>query len=154
MTSAVDWKSHRDDDGIQWLVLDKADGDTNVLSISILEQLDQLIDEIERDLPRAVVFRSGKRGGFIAGADVNEFLDVESTEDALAMVYAGEDGVHGVVVALEERIELVIVTAGAAEGDAEEGFAGGAEHFVDGVGADDGGLGGVLVTDVVVGSAD
>ena len=79
----VDWQTERDDDGIQWLVLDKQGTDTNVLSISVLEQLDALLDEIERDLPRAVIIRSGKRSGFIAGADVNEFLDVTTTQEAL-----------------------------------------------------------------------
>ena len=77
MNKATDWQSHRDDDGIQWLILDKADSDTNVLSVSILEQLNDLIDEVERDLPRALVFRSGKPKGFIEGADVNEFLEVD-----------------------------------------------------------------------------
>ncbi len=86
----VDWKSHRDDDGILWLVLDKQDSDTNTLSVSVLEQLDALLDEIEKDLPKAVIFRSGKQSGFIAGADVNEFLEVTSTQEALIMIKRGQ----------------------------------------------------------------
>ena len=88
--SIIDWKRELDADGILWLVLDKQDSDTNVLSVSVLEQLDSLLDEIDTSLPRAVVFRSGKRGGFIAGADVNEFLDVTTTQEALIMIKRGQ----------------------------------------------------------------
>ena len=88
--SASDWQSQVDDDGIRWLILDKQNTDTNVLSISVLEQLDGLLDEIEQSLPRALVFRSAKTGGFIAGADVNEFLEIETTQDALIMIKRGQ----------------------------------------------------------------
>jgi len=88
--SIIDWKQHRDADDILWLTLDKQGTDTNVLSVSVLEQLDGLLDEINAKLPRAVVFRSGKAGGFIAGADVNEFLDVTSTQEALIMIKRGQ----------------------------------------------------------------
>ena len=44
-----------------------------------------------------------------------------------------EGGEHGVVVACREGIELVIVAACAAHGEAEHGAAGGAEHVVHGV---------------------
>lgn len=86
----VDWQSHCDDDGILWLVLDKQNTDTNVLSVSVLEQLDSLLDEISNNPPRAIIFRSGKAGGFIAGADVNEFLEVTSTQEALVMIKRGQ----------------------------------------------------------------
>jgi len=85
-----DWQNRVDDDGIQWLVLDKQDAATNVLSISVLEQLDKLLDEITQSPPRALVFRSGKHGGFIAGADVNEFLEVGTTQEALIMIKRGQ----------------------------------------------------------------
>jgi 3-hydroxyacyl-CoA dehydrogenase/enoyl-CoA hydratase/3-hydroxybutyryl-CoA epimerase len=86
----VDWQSHSDDDGILWLILDKQDTDTNVLSASVLEQLDSLLDEINNNPPRAIIFRSGKANGFIAGADVNEFLEVTSTQEALIMIKRGQ----------------------------------------------------------------
>jgi 3-hydroxyacyl-CoA dehydrogenase/enoyl-CoA hydratase/3-hydroxybutyryl-CoA epimerase len=89
-TSASDWQSRVDDDGIHWLVLDKQNTDTNVLSVSVLEQLDSLLDEIAQNPPRALVFRSGKAAGFIAGADVSEFLEVETTEEALIMIKRGQ----------------------------------------------------------------
>ena len=85
-----DWQTHLDDDGILWLILDKQKTDTNVLSSAVLEQLDRLIDGVVSNLPRAVVFRSGKAKGFIAGADVNEFLEVKTTQEALIMIKRGQ----------------------------------------------------------------
>ncbi|MCP4392525.1 MAG: crotonase, partial [Gammaproteobacteria bacterium] len=95
----TDWKSDADEDGILWLTLDQRDTSTNVLSKSVLEQLDSLLDEINANLPRAVIFRSGKAKGFIAGADVGEFLDVTTTQEALIMIKRGQ--------ALFSRIEAL-----------------------------------------------
>ena len=85
-----DWQKQLDDDGILWLLLDQQDTQTNVLSISVLEQLDSLLDEVSKNPPKAVVFRSGKARGFIAGADVHEFLDIKTTQEALIMVKRGQ----------------------------------------------------------------
>jgi len=85
------WKSERDDKGLLWLTLDHADNSTNVLSGEVLEQLDQLLDDIRRELPRAVIIRSGKSSGFIAGADINEFLLVTNEQEALTLIRRGQD---------------------------------------------------------------
>ncbi|MEM7564747.1 MAG: 3-hydroxyacyl-CoA dehydrogenase NAD-binding domain-containing protein [Pseudomonadota bacterium] len=87
----IDWKRETDKDGILWVILDKQDTETNVLSVSVLEQLDKLIDEIVSSPPVAVIFRSGKSSGFIAGADVNEFLDVSNIQEALTMIKRGQN---------------------------------------------------------------
>ena len=85
-----DWRRETDDDGILWLYLDQRNTETNVLSITVLEQLDALLDEISADPPTALVFRSAKPSGFIAGADVREFLDISSTQEALIMIKRGQ----------------------------------------------------------------
>ncbi len=47
----------------------------NVLSSSVLERLNQLLDELQqRPDVKGLVIRSGKRGAFLAGADLREFL--------------------------------------------------------------------------------
>jgi 3-hydroxyacyl-CoA dehydrogenase/enoyl-CoA hydratase/3-hydroxybutyryl-CoA epimerase len=89
-TNTGDWQSRLDEDGILWLILDQQNTSTNVLSITVLNQLDNLLDEITQSPPKAVVFRSGKSGGFIAGADVNEFLQVKTTQEALIMIKRGQ----------------------------------------------------------------
>jgi 3-hydroxyacyl-CoA dehydrogenase / enoyl-CoA hydratase / 3-hydroxybutyryl-CoA epimerase len=85
------WDLHRDQKGILWITLDKKGSKTNVLSTEVLNQLDQHLGEIEQDLPTAVVFRSGKTSGFIAGADVTEFVQVKNVEEALAIIRHGQN---------------------------------------------------------------
>ena len=80
------WKLARDDNGIAWLVLDKPDSSANVLSEDVLVELDDVLATLERDLPKGVILRSGKPGGFIAGADIHEFsgmTDVAAVETRL-----------------------------------------------------------------------
>ena len=85
-----DWQVHSDDEGILWLTLDKQDTATNVLSASVLDQLNVLIDQIIQNSPVAVIIRSGKKSGFIAGADVREFLQVSNRQEALIMIKRGQ----------------------------------------------------------------
>ena len=87
----IDWISETDKQGVLWLTLDKQGSTTNVLSTSILEQLNTLVDQISADRPSAVIFRSGKAPGFIAGADVKEFLQVTNKQEALIMIKRGQN---------------------------------------------------------------
>lgn len=92
MTAAIeDWSTHTDEQGVMWLTLDLQGTDTNVLSSSVLDQLNTLIDDITADLPKAVIFKSGKSSGFIAGADVKEFLTVSNKQEALIMIKRGQN---------------------------------------------------------------
>lgn len=80
------WKIETDPAGITWLHLDKANSTTNVLSAAILDEFSAMLDDIEKNPPRAVVILSDKTNGFIAGADVHEFTHFESEEDALQRI--------------------------------------------------------------------
>ncbi len=86
-----DWRTHSDDRGILWLTLDKQKTKTNVLSTSVLDQLNTLVDQIIEDMPTAVIIQSGKPSGFIAGADVKEFLEITNKQEALIMVKRGQN---------------------------------------------------------------
>src|SRR5712692_1834688 len=80
------WKLARDDNGIVWLVLDKAGASANTLSEDVLSELKEVLRRIEREPPKGVVLRSAKKSGFIAGADIGEFggmTDVASAERRL-----------------------------------------------------------------------
>src|SRR5579863_9448003 len=48
------WSIERDADGIAWLTLDKPATSANVLSGSVLVELDALLASLERQLPRAL----------------------------------------------------------------------------------------------------
>ena len=43
---ANNWKLERDDAGIAWLSIDKADASANVLSSDVIEELDGILSEI------------------------------------------------------------------------------------------------------------
>src|SRR5262245_30024813 len=85
------WKLARDGDGIAWLVLDKAGASANTLGEEVLSELNDVLAQIEREPPRGVVLRSGKKSGFIAGADIGEFrgmTDVTLAERRLRDAHA------------------------------------------------------------------
>ena len=67
------FKLTRDDDGIAWLLFDRANASANTLSGDVIEELGQVVSALEAERPAGLVIRSAKTSGFIAGADVNEF---------------------------------------------------------------------------------
>jgi 3-hydroxyacyl-CoA dehydrogenase / enoyl-CoA hydratase / 3-hydroxybutyryl-CoA epimerase len=93
----MNWQRETGADGISWLTLDKPGTSTNVLSRDILVELDTHLQAIKTNPPRGVVIRSGKASGFVAGADVKEFVQLESAEQAFAMVRAA----HAILATLE-----------------------------------------------------
>ena len=68
------WTLETDPGGIAWLAFDKPGTSTNVLSRDTLLDLDKHLDALQRSPPRGLVIRSAKTSGFIAGADVKEFV--------------------------------------------------------------------------------
>jgi 3-hydroxyacyl-CoA dehydrogenase/enoyl-CoA hydratase/3-hydroxybutyryl-CoA epimerase len=76
------WKLARDDNGFGWLVLDKAGASANTLSEAVLTELNDVLTHIAREPPSGIVLRSGKRSGFIAGADIGEFRGMTDPEAA------------------------------------------------------------------------
>jgi 3-hydroxyacyl-CoA dehydrogenase/enoyl-CoA hydratase/3-hydroxybutyryl-CoA epimerase len=83
------WRIEKDPDNLAWLILDRADASTNTLSSEVLGEFDAILDEIAALVPRALIIRSGKDSGFIAGADIEEFTGIKSREDAFAMIRRG-----------------------------------------------------------------
>lgn len=88
-TPASAWRMERDDDGIIWLTADKPDTSTNVLSSSVLRELDALLDRIASP-PRGIVVISAKKSGFIAGADIKAFTGITSAEGGYRLIHAGQ----------------------------------------------------------------
>lgn len=91
------WNSETDNDGVVWLKIDKADSGANVLSGEVLLELDDFLEQLESDLPTGVVIYSGKRSGFIMGADVNEFTKIDTPEQGYKLIRLGQ----GVIDRLE-----------------------------------------------------
>ena len=85
------WTITRDPDGLAWLTFDKAGATTNTLSAAVLAELNEALDQLDREPPKGLVIRSGKANGFIAGADVAEFSEVKDEAGAIAIVKRGWD---------------------------------------------------------------
>jgi 3-hydroxyacyl-CoA dehydrogenase/enoyl-CoA hydratase/3-hydroxybutyryl-CoA epimerase len=81
----------RDQDGALALILDVPGRSLNVINRRVLADLDAALDAVlaAGRVPLLVV-RSGKKSGFLAGADVPEFLAVRSPADAMALSEAGQ----------------------------------------------------------------
>jgi 3-hydroxyacyl-CoA dehydrogenase/enoyl-CoA hydratase/3-hydroxybutyryl-CoA epimerase len=85
------WTLTREADGLARLVFDKAEATANTLSAEAFAELNQALDELDRNPPKGLVIASGKANGFIAGADVDEFRSVHDEAGALAIVRRGWD---------------------------------------------------------------
>jgi 3-hydroxyacyl-CoA dehydrogenase / enoyl-CoA hydratase / 3-hydroxybutyryl-CoA epimerase len=79
------------DDGVCWLTLDKAGAGANTLSSDVLQELSGELDALRASSIRGLVFESGKRSGFILGADVKEFAALRDASHATAMAARGQD---------------------------------------------------------------
>jgi 3-hydroxyacyl-CoA dehydrogenase/enoyl-CoA hydratase/3-hydroxybutyryl-CoA epimerase len=84
------WTLQRDAEGLATLIIDKPGASANVLSRAVLEELDGLLGQLAASPPRALVVRSGKASGFIAGADINEFVGLKGLEEAYALIRGGQ----------------------------------------------------------------
>ena len=76
----ANWRQETDGDGVTWLCFDKAEGSANVLSSTVLTEFGDILGGLEANPPRGLVIYSGKRNGFIMGADINEFTSIESAD--------------------------------------------------------------------------
>lgn len=90
MADIANWTMETDVDGVAWLTFDVAGSPVNVLSRAAVRELGECLARIESQRPRALVLRSGKTSGFIAGADVKEFTTMRSVEEGLESVLAGQ----------------------------------------------------------------
>jgi 3-hydroxyacyl-CoA dehydrogenase/enoyl-CoA hydratase/3-hydroxybutyryl-CoA epimerase len=84
------WRLETDSDRIAWLIFDLQGSNTNTLGSMPMQQLNDLLAEIEAASPRAVVIRSAKEGGFVAGADISEFGGLSDVEKAYQLVRTGQ----------------------------------------------------------------
>ena len=100
-----DWRFSVDVQGIAWAVFDRENESQNSLGRRPLEELGAIIERVEADTVtkaiRGFVIMSGKEKGFIVGADVREFEQLQTTMDV-------EAGIRPVLNMLD-RIEALPV---------------------------------------------
>jgi 3-hydroxyacyl-CoA dehydrogenase / enoyl-CoA hydratase / 3-hydroxybutyryl-CoA epimerase len=84
------WSLETDADGIAWLCIDKADSSANILSSDVMVELNSVVDDLRTAPPSGLVVHSGKRSGFIMGADIKEFTSVDSPQRAYEVTRLGQ----------------------------------------------------------------
>ena len=101
-------------DGIAVITLDVPGAPVNTFARSVREEFASVLERLERDQEiRAAVVRSGKPDVWVAGADIEEFLEIETASQAEAM---SRDG-HALLERLEKlRTPVVAAINGACLG--------------------------------------
>jgi 3-hydroxyacyl-CoA dehydrogenase/enoyl-CoA hydratase/3-hydroxybutyryl-CoA epimerase len=84
------WRLEVDAERIAWLAFDLEGSSTNTLGQAPMRELGEHLAEIEATRPRALIVRSAKEGGFIAGADISEFSGLSDLEQAYRLVRTGQ----------------------------------------------------------------
>jgi 3-hydroxyacyl-CoA dehydrogenase/enoyl-CoA hydratase/3-hydroxybutyryl-CoA epimerase len=69
--------------------MDKAGASTNSLSRDVMEELDAMLTELAQAQPKAMIVTSAKRG-FIAGADIKEFVGIRTPDQAYELIRQGQ----------------------------------------------------------------
>ncbi len=84
------WHLETDEDEIIWLHFDKANSGTNVFSADVFEEFFKILDHLAEMKPKGLIILSDKENGFIAGANIEEFTQLESKEEALELIRVGQ----------------------------------------------------------------
>jgi 3-hydroxyacyl-CoA dehydrogenase / enoyl-CoA hydratase / 3-hydroxybutyryl-CoA epimerase len=108
-STASHWTLEADSDGVAWLTLDRTDASANSLSRAVMEQLDAHIGALRARPPKGLILTSGKQNGFIAGADIREFVGVHTPAQAYDLIKQGQQ-------VLDRLADLPFPTAAAING--------------------------------------
>lgn len=84
------WRTDPRSDGIVVLTLDHADDKVNVLSRSVLDELELIVERIAIEKPAGLVIASAKAAGFIPGADIREFQQFDAEGSTFDRIRAGQ----------------------------------------------------------------
>ncbi|WP_310494425.1 3-hydroxyacyl-CoA dehydrogenase NAD-binding domain-containing protein [Dechloromonas sp.] len=83
------WQLIKEENGIVVAVFDKAGESANSLSAEVMAEFGEILDQLDKQPPKGLIVRSGKEAGFIAGADIEEFSQLDSAEKGRALVTRG-----------------------------------------------------------------
>lgn len=83
------WKAETDADNILWLYCDKAGASVNTIDRGVMEEFSQIIDSVNDSVNAGIIITSGKRKGFIAGADISQFTQFKDIAEATSVLTVG-----------------------------------------------------------------
>jgi len=107
MSELLHWKLERDAEDLGWLTLDKRGATTNTLAAPVLDELRVVLTNLAAQPPKGLVIRSGKGSGFIAGADIDEFGQLKTVDDAVVLIKRGWDTFEMLATAPYPTLALV-----------------------------------------------
>jgi 3-hydroxyacyl-CoA dehydrogenase/enoyl-CoA hydratase/3-hydroxybutyryl-CoA epimerase len=84
------WSLQLDSDRYAWLTCDMAGSSANVLSGDMVRELSEKLTDIANRRPHGLIVQSGKPSGFIAGADIKEFVAIRAPAQGYELVRAGQ----------------------------------------------------------------
>ncbi|MBI5069337.1 MAG: fatty acid oxidation complex subunit alpha FadJ [Deltaproteobacteria bacterium] len=95
------------EDGVAVVFIDVPGESVNTINPALGEELTPLVESLDRDpAVKAIVFASGKKDGFVAGADVAMLQRVRSAAEAESLARAGQRGFDRL-----ERLQKPVVAA-------------------------------------------
>ncbi len=71
------WQTRLREDGVLVLAFDREGEKVNAFSQAALIELDEILERLALEPPKAVIIASAKDSGFIAGADIKEFAEFD-----------------------------------------------------------------------------
>lgn len=85
------WRLETDQDQIVWAYLDKQNAPVNTLDYGVMEEFNRIVETMATDSShKALIITSGKKTGFIAGADISQFTQFKDIDDALNILKLGQ----------------------------------------------------------------
>jgi 3-hydroxyacyl-CoA dehydrogenase / enoyl-CoA hydratase / 3-hydroxybutyryl-CoA epimerase len=86
------WRVSRDDDKIVYVDFDRAGMPVNVFNVEALTEFSDIISALENDkAARGLIIRSAKKDSYIAGADIEKFVQVKSEDEAYDFIKKAHD---------------------------------------------------------------
>ena len=80
------WKLEKDSDDILWLIFDRENSPVNTLNTDVVMELDTILGQVDKEKPAGIVIISGKEKGFIAGADISQFSELKTEDQAYDLI--------------------------------------------------------------------
>ena len=86
------WRLTPDHDGILWLYFDKQNASVNTIDREVMEEFSSIIDSLIHSTNyKGIVIASGKKNGFIAGADISQFTQFKDIDQAVSVLRYGQE---------------------------------------------------------------
>lgn len=85
------WRLETDADQVLWMYFDKENSAVNTVDREVMQELSDIMDSLVGDKEhKGVVIASGKKNGFIAGADITQFNKFKDIDDAFNLLRQGQ----------------------------------------------------------------